>query len=193
MDSNSVSECPFCGLTESDPYSFLLHVETSHYEGESPFVVRESSQERNDDPTGSRAEGSEDSESDYVDCPEQGCGESILLAELQSHIDLHLAEKVAHDGTEEVQSNDTGRPKNIQDPDSSEAPFSTKLPDALRNRDQLDNTSSSTSRRRQPRHQSHQSSGWRDLLNISSSSRGRSSKLTKASSSSRQRLGVSSP
>jgi zinc finger-containing ubiquitin peptidase 1 len=193
MASSPVSECPFCGLKENDQYSFLLHIETFHAEGESPFVVRESGQGRNGDLAESRVDGSEDSEGNYVDCPEEGCGESILLVELQSHIDLHLAEKMAYDGTEELPDNDDGHSKKIQNPNRQlEAQFSAKLSDAPRNRDRLDSASSSTSERHQSRHHRHRSPGWRDLLNIPSS-RSRSSKPAQVSSSGCKRLGVSFP
>ncbi|KAI9772965.1 MAG: hypothetical protein M1840_008847 [Geoglossum simile] len=186
MDENLVSECPFCGLTENDPYSFLLHIETFHAEGESPFVVREPGQERNGDHTESRTEGSEDSEGDYADCPEEGCGESILLVELQSHSDLHLAEKMAYDGIEELPGNDAGRSKKNQSPDRQlETQFSAKLPDALHNRDSM---GSSSSERHQSRHHRHRPPGWRDLLNIPGS-RGQSSKPAQAPSSGCERLG----
>ncbi len=40
-DSNGEGTCPFCGYTDDDTYILMLHVETLHSEGESPFVVRE--------------------------------------------------------------------------------------------------------------------------------------------------------
>ena len=84
----------------------------------------------------SRAEGSEDSEGDYADCSEEDCGESVLAAELQSHRDLHLAEKTTFDETEELPYDDASRSRKTGSPDQQrEMQFSTNLSDALRNPD----------------------------------------------------------
>ncbi|KAH0538615.1 hypothetical protein FGG08_004816 [Glutinoglossum americanum] len=189
MDSGQALQCPFCGFGENDAYSLMLHVETFHSEGESPFVVRESDPEGNGNSTASRAEGSEDSEGDYVDCPEEGCGESVPAAELQSHIDLHFAEKMTFDEAEELPRDDIGRPGEVESSNQPpEMQFSTDLSDAIRNPDRFRGPSSSDSGKHRSRHHRHRSPGWRDILGIPSS-RARSSKPAQGSDSDCRRLG----
>ncbi len=43
--STPLESCPLCSYRSGDTYSLLLHVETEHSEGDSPFVVREEAQE----------------------------------------------------------------------------------------------------------------------------------------------------
>lgn len=130
-DEPSLGTCPFCAFTDPDTYALLLHVETLHSEGDSPFVVRPDAEDPEPQPpdprqhpanranysiealpellfTGKDADadvfndasyyeqGGEDEE--YVACPEPDCGEAILLTELDSHIDMHSAEKTTADG-----------------------------------------------------------------------------------------------
>jgi hypothetical protein len=169
----------------------MLHVETFHSEGESPFVVREPDLERNGDLMGSGVEASEDSDGDYVDCPEEGCGESVLAAELQNHIDLHLAEKMTFDETEELPNDDARSSRRIEGSDQQpETQFSTDLSDALRNRDGLGDPSPSNSRKHRTRHHRHRSPGLREFLGIRTS-RSRSPVPAQGSSGGCRRLGVS--
>ena len=72
-------------------------MEKLHSEGKSPFVVdngdadpRQSADNTSDD---------EDEEASiFADCPVEGCGEVITLAELEDHIELHAAEESASAG-----------------------------------------------------------------------------------------------
>jgi hypothetical protein len=61
-------------------------METQHPEGgESPFLV-------NDDASIAAVMSLYDDEVKYASCPVEGCGEAILLTELDSHIEMHGAE-----------------------------------------------------------------------------------------------------
>jgi hypothetical protein len=118
--------CPFCGFVDADTYILMLHVETLHSEGESPFVVREgpaqdvpSKRLGSSSDNGRRAQGpgkavSSDTaalydgygssggsaELEYVVCSEETCGEAILLSELDAHIDMHVAERTTLEGAD---------------------------------------------------------------------------------------------
>ncbi|KAL1877107.1 hypothetical protein VTK73DRAFT_8844 [Phialemonium thermophilum] len=74
-------ECPFCGYKEArGEYAMLLHMETNHAEGQSPFVVE--------------GEGFSDKgpSTEYTECPIDGCGEIIPLEEMDYHVELHASE-----------------------------------------------------------------------------------------------------
>ena len=120
-EESTIGTCPFCDYAESDTYVLMLHVETLHSEGESPFVVRDSDHvftphvdadstaatdcarlTTNDAADIATATGNEEEpEDDYVTCPEANCGEAILLTELDAHIDMHATEKMSADRSQE--------------------------------------------------------------------------------------------
>ncbi|KAK3399011.1 DUF1671-domain-containing protein [Sordaria brevicollis] len=83
--------CPFCNWksTTTDEYAIMLHVETNHAEGESPFVVADEAAAAN---VGHIPEGEEDGP-DYIECPKEDCGEVLLTADLDYHLELHAAEQ----------------------------------------------------------------------------------------------------
>ena len=92
-------ECPFCTFTHSDDYLLLHHVETSHPETDrpSPFTVSESANGRHEDEdVFDESEGAKDGASEYIECQ---CGEFCLLAEFESHLDMHYAEGTNFDET----------------------------------------------------------------------------------------------
>ncbi|KAI5862841.1 peptidase family C78-domain-containing protein [Durotheca rogersii] len=99
--------CPFCGSSLGNQYLLLFvsealtlpppplmpenspdsqHVETRHAEGKSPFVVDgdEAAPEKDESPN---------EEDQFAECPVDGCGEVVTLAELEDHIELHGAEQ----------------------------------------------------------------------------------------------------
>lgn len=152
MASNvEAMSCPFCDFTDKDSYFLLQHVELIHPEnGESPFIIQ-------DEEVPSRAYQGEDVESpqqsqpntpsrspeqnDYIKCP-YDCGELVASAELSSHKDFHLAERMAL--TENGQSSEmhfsTGACNEAQTAEDISKHFTTDLPKSLRNRDQLGST-----------------------------------------------------
>lgn len=62
-------------------------METLHSEGESPFAVKEDA--------ASDSAGTGDGPQ-YVECPIEGCGEPLLLQELDYHLELHSEESGHH-------------------------------------------------------------------------------------------------
>ncbi|KGY14906.1 hypothetical protein PABG_12181 [Paracoccidioides brasiliensis Pb03] len=166
MDNGSMESdvlpCPFCAFSDSDPYFLTQHVELCHPENElSPFIATEEpssivssnlnhiAEKPGDSPmlaTGSLPINDEDYFLDgYVDCP-QGCGEIISAAELSSHLDLHLGEGMVFEEAIVVPKAEPP-PERDEAEDNSvtanhvyddiESYFSTKLPKALRNRDDV--------------------------------------------------------
>ena len=99
MAPGKLFECPFCTFTHSDHYLLLHHVETSHPEADrpSPFAVSESADGRQEDGGSSdESEGAKDGVPEYIECQ---CGEFCLLAEFESHLDMHYAEGTSFDET----------------------------------------------------------------------------------------------
>jgi hypothetical protein len=97
-------ECPLCQFHNNDEYGLLLHIEALHTE-DSPFVVKEECKSAISDSIGGSGnfnsldyefrKVAESEETTYVLCPESGCGESVLLMELQTHLDFHDAEQIS--------------------------------------------------------------------------------------------------
>ncbi|KAG4034044.1 hypothetical protein MFRU_003g00220 [Monilinia fructicola] len=115
--------CPFCGYKTESEYQIMLHMETLHAEGESPFVAKDSA---------SVIAMVDPDDIDYADCPVDGCGEMVLFSELDSHIEMHGEE----DGDMELnipisQNSRKGDASDV----GKDASFGTKLSHALRNID----------------------------------------------------------
>ncbi|RYP66096.1 hypothetical protein DL770_008866 [Monosporascus sp. CRB-9-2] len=87
---SQIQSCPFCGFQAEREYAMLLHMETLHSEDKSPFIIDE-------EDSGIRAAGvdtaSNDEENLVCECPIDGCGEFITLAELDDHVGFHAAEE----------------------------------------------------------------------------------------------------
>ncbi|KAK5011858.1 hypothetical protein LTR39_004433, partial [Cryomyces antarcticus] len=92
--------CPFCPFSDTDSYFLALHVEELHTEG-SPFAVTDSPPAA----SASSAAPSQDADDVYVECPEEECGEQLLIADLNEHLDLHLASQVTIEEPQHSYSN----------------------------------------------------------------------------------------
>jgi zinc finger-containing ubiquitin peptidase 1 len=106
-----------------------------------------------------------DDHSEFVDCPRENCGETIMLTELESHMSMHDVESSSDD---ESFKQDLSRNKRTRVDESeleSEPKFDTRLPPALRNIDVPDVPTSSSSSDRQ----AVAKAGWRELLNMTGS------------------------
>ncbi|EQL29094.1 hypothetical protein BDFG_08221 [Blastomyces dermatitidis ATCC 26199] len=153
-----VLPCPFCEFSDSDPYFLTQHVELCHPEnGTSPFIATEEpsptpqNSKHNTDHIleGSAGLSAEPATNDdepldgYVDCPHD-CGEIISTTELSTHLDLHMAEGMTF---EEAPGGVVTKGESLEEEsddanvdytyDDIESRFSTKLPKALRNRDNV--------------------------------------------------------
>ena len=176
--------CPFCDYIESDHYMLLLHVETLHSEGESPFVVREGHESttlarnnRRRSFEGPKLIGStsNDGREDlYVKCPQEFCGEDVLLLDIDAHIDMHETEHTTLDDQEESETRPSrrGTYKTMQG-----VPGSDSGKDLPRSRKSRSITSRSNEK------------GWRSFL-VSSDSLGRSGPSQPSNDGSSRRLGV---
>ena len=92
--------CPFCHFSDVHGDSLIQHVEIYHSEdGHFPFTATQNpvapsvrvEDQHLPNPASVDDGNSNDS---YIDCP-QDCGESVLVAELPTHLDLHIAERIA--------------------------------------------------------------------------------------------------
>lgn len=92
--------CPLCNYSDPDQYELLFHVETVHPEssGPSPFTSEDAPSEVAKSP-GAEMEEGKDRSPEYIECQ---CGEFCLLAEFESHLEMHYAEGV---NIEETQNN----------------------------------------------------------------------------------------
>ncbi|KAJ8064515.1 hypothetical protein OCU04_006847 [Sclerotinia nivalis] len=141
--------CPFCGYQTESEYQIMLHMETLHAEGESPFITKDSA---------SVIAMVDQEDVNYADCPVDGCGEMVLFDELESHIEMHGEE----DGNMELdtpasESSRNGTKKGV----GKDASFGTKLSHALRNIDDGHDYEI----REPPAAQASQKA-WRDILKM---------------------------
>jgi len=124
IEQTATQECPFsCGKTFSGNswYQLTLHIEEEHTE-DSPFVVREDdgpAEGEEGNAENSRSNGTKSKEVDdesidseeemdeYTLCPEEGCGEVVLLIDYVDHLDLHQAENAIIDDSASCYSTTT--------------------------------------------------------------------------------------
>ncbi|KAI2608337.1 DUF1671-domain-containing protein [Hypoxylon fragiforme] len=95
--------CPFCYKKEDNEYAMLLHLETQHCEGQSPFVVADEEGGKEGpldlDGEGGMNHADTDVEEEegrnngtlveWIACPVDGCGEWVQLLKIEEHIELH--------------------------------------------------------------------------------------------------------
>jgi hypothetical protein len=152
-------------------------METLHAEGDSPFVVKDDASvaavlalEYDESPE----------EAEYTSCPVEGCGEQLLWAEMDSHLELHTAEQDSDDDRER-------NSKRLKLEPGINASFDTKLSHALRNIGDDDDVSETPSPERA--RQAEARDIWKALLKMPETS----SKKVIASTSAtvKRKLGVS--
>ncbi|KAK8017609.1 hypothetical protein PG993_013935 [Apiospora rasikravindrae] len=120
-------KCPFlCGFHTPDEYDIYLHMETQHSEGKSPFAVDEDQHQEaikhhdnHDDEDASSIEHSVEEEQ-FAECPIEGCGEVITLAEYDDHVELHNLEEAAGDSSSRSAS---GSPYQHVNRDGYQSPY----------------------------------------------------------------------
>ena len=155
-----------------------LHLETEHPEdGQSPFVVK-------DDASIAALMSLDGGQNErYANCPVEGCGEAILLTELDSHIEMHEEEQDSGDAQSSRSS------KRIKLEPEIEAAFDTKLSHALRNLEDVNERE--VSETPSSDRQEVTKAAWKSILKMPDSP----AKLptTSTSKSTRRRLGVSLP
>jgi zinc finger-containing ubiquitin peptidase 1 len=146
-------------------------------DGESPFVVK-------DDASIAALVSLDDGQDErYANCPVDGCGEALLLAELESHVEMHEEEQ---DSGEDQSSRSS---KRLKLEPQVEASFDTKLSHALRNLEDVNEQPESESPSSDP--QAVVKAAWKHILKMPDSSSKTATPST--SKSSRRRLGASLP
>ena len=196
--------CPFCDFSDHDSYFLLQHVELCHPEnGVSPFLVKDegappptpidevnigcSTDSLSIDDT-----NTDDENEAYMTCPRR-CGETVTMAEMPNHMDMHFAERMACDGNGVTSADDEEDDFPLRDDRTLdrqlEARFDTSLPDPLRNYDPPPRGQTQTYRNGQNK---LELPDWRKLLlgSSGSKSRHRSGNLKHDAV---RRLGASSP
>jgi len=84
-------------------YAVMLHFEEAHTE-DSPFVTANSeaaavTPEKEPTKTTMATATVLNEEDEWVQCPEEDCGEMLSLVEFNDHLDLHASEKLSFDDT----------------------------------------------------------------------------------------------
>ncbi|KAK6584509.1 hypothetical protein PZA11_002733 [Diplocarpon coronariae] len=182
MDCEEPINCPFCGYYAEGEYQIMLHMESEHPEnGESLFVTK-------DDASIVALAGFDSSnDGEYVHCPVEGCGEDLMLAELESHIEMHEEEQDA--GDSKAQSSRSSKRTKLE-PKATDS-FGTKLSYALRNLDDFDDERPVRDAPYPDRHAAVKDA-WKKVLKMPDTAISSSSKETSATkNSARRRLGKS--
>jgi hypothetical protein len=104
-------ECPMCDFTvlPTDDYILQLHFEQVHTT-DSPFKIEDDAEPplptapsqsltKRKHKGGTSDTTSSDDEEDTVTCPEPDCGEAVLLADFNEHLNFHAAETLSFDET----------------------------------------------------------------------------------------------
>jgi hypothetical protein len=154
-------------------------METLHPEnGESPFVA-------NDDASIAALISLQDEQDlQYVHCPVEGCGEALLLTELDSHVEMHKEERDHSPGDSDEPSRSA---KRVKIEPQVEASFDTKLSYALRNLDDEQCVHEKSSNDAQEAAKN----AWKNILKMPNSSSPAGIKPAPATANtSRKRLGV---
>lgn len=157
-------------------------METVHHEDDSPWAVSDDAsiaaimalQEQ---------EASEDS-IPYVHCHVEGCGEQIPLIELESHVELHSAEREDEDD-ESSAANHKSDPQSLH----RDLNLDQVIPPQLRNLEHTVTSDSSKKRTRSPSPQRKARAAWRDMLNMPDVTSKKTS-TSASSSKGKGRLGV---
>lgn len=199
MEQSGDSLCPFCDFSDDDSYFLLQHVELCHPEnGVSPFLVTDEAGPPQAQLDESRRASSADSlsiddaDDAYMICPRQ-CGETVTIAELSNHMDMHSAEGMAVDGNGVTKPDDDEDDLRLRDDRTLdrrlEARFDTTLPAPLRNYDVPSDGQTKTHNKGRNR---RELPDWRKLLLGSSSSKSKH-RSAKGKPAAIRRLGASNP
>jgi hypothetical protein len=151
-------------------------METDHPEdNNSPFVVRDDSN------LAASIGAGGDEEVQFLPCPVEGCGEELIRAEFDSHLEMHAAELREDSSDENSQGHAS---KKVKLSPEAKPSFGTKLSVALRNINDEEPRPRSSDERKETTKEA-----WRGLLKMPDSPREGS--LSSSSKTPRKRLGVS--
>lgn len=91
--------CPFCGFRKDDEYAIQLHIEEHHTE-DSPFSIMNSAPDLPPRRDARRTDPSERRDGEWMKCTRPGCGEYLLVSDVQEHLDFHEAVDASEDDVE---------------------------------------------------------------------------------------------
>ncbi|KAK3059956.1 hypothetical protein LTS18_009661, partial [Coniosporium uncinatum] len=126
-------------------YAVMLHFEEAHTE-DSPFVTTDSkasdvSLEKEPTKANMATATASNEEDEWVQCPEEDCGEMLSLVEFNDHLDLHASEKLSFDDTasRNIDLDSVGRSSSMgrryTSHNNYSSSFSTDISPALRRKD----------------------------------------------------------
>lgn len=104
VDKMALLECPMCefAVLPTDDYILQLHFEQVHTT-DSPFKIDDDPEPLLQNPSLKREHmadtPSSDEEASTATCPYPDCGETVLLTDLNDHLDYHAAETLSFDET----------------------------------------------------------------------------------------------
>jgi len=191
--------CPFCDFSDHDPYFILQHVELCHPEnGVSPFLVQDVSGP-GDAPlveSNTRCPADslsiDDADEEYMICPRR-CGETVTVAELPNHMEMHFAEGMVFDGSGVINADEEEDEFQVRDDKALERQleerFDTSLPKPLRNHNRPPEGQTKTHRHGQNK---RELPDWRKLL-LGSGNPKSKHRSAKAKHAAVRRLGASKP
>jgi len=144
-ETPEVMVCPFCGFHNPILYKIQFHIESFHTP-DSPFIVEEEKAQV--------MELIEDGSSGYVLCTEETCGEPVLRQEFQTHLDMHLAERVAltDSGDERPRSSGRSHTRAVETSGNSKSLIRLRSTRSRSERSPAPTSSSSSSPKRKTRH-----------------------------------------
>ncbi|OBT78486.1 hypothetical protein VF21_00977 [Pseudogymnoascus sp. 05NY08] len=151
------ASCPFCGYEAKTEYDILYHMEDLHSEGNSPFIPTDAhpvDATQEDHPSRS-SQAMEDI--GYVECPISECGETVPIAELDGHLELHSMEESDRDSHVDSPA---WKWEGATEPAGSK--FDTSLPTALRNLGESPEAPLLSAADRQAKAKE----SWREILNM---------------------------
>lgn len=160
-------------------------METQHPEdGPSPFVAQD------DASIAALISLQEEQDVEYISCPVEGCGEALLLTELDNHVEMHEEEE-NHSPRDSSESSRSA--KRLKTTPQTEASFDTKLSYALRNLDNDDDGHLAHEKSSHDR-QTAAKNTWKSILKMPDQPASKvASKSTPIANSGKKRLGVSTP
>ena len=127
----------------------------------------------------------QDENDDYASCPVDGCGEALLLTELDSHIEMHAEEQGIFGEDHSHKERETVHDNSLEHGPSKSLTtrFDTNLPHSLRNLDYID-----VDEGRRVHKQASAKAAWKGLLKMPQT--GSSKETTPSSAKANRRLGV---
>ncbi|KAK5723045.1 hypothetical protein LTR17_014006 [Elasticomyces elasticus] len=95
-------ECPFCGIKSTEAFVIQAHIEEEHAEGHTTYSRQDAAlaeQLANDHAYGDLPTPSSDDDAQWTKCTRPGCGEYVLIQDIDEHLGVHAS----------MENSDTGK------------------------------------------------------------------------------------